>query len=213
MTGLLLKDFLMMRKTLKTYAIFFALYLGMSLAGIFPLNFVTSIITVIIAILPISTFSYDEMAKWDRYAASLPLGRRKVVGARYLFILLLLLLAAAFGLAVAVISSITGGGEVVEGLLTMLVVLTYGLALNDIVIPLTYKLGPERSRAYLYVIVFVPMILFFLAARLELLDLSALSGMAEETVILVCCLLPVAGLAGLGLSYLASCRIYERKEF
>ena len=94
MTGLVLKDFLMMRKTLKTYVLFFVLYFGMSIAGIFPISVTTSMVTMIIAVLPISTFSFDEMAKWDRYAVSLPLGRREVVGARYLFILLLLLVSA-----------------------------------------------------------------------------------------------------------------------
>lgn len=213
MTGLVLKDFLMMRKTLKTYLIFFALYLGMAVAGIFPISIVTSMVTVIIAVLPISTFVYDDAAKWDRYAVSLPLGRRKVVGARYLFIALLLLVSAAFGLLTIVLAPLMGQGELTELAATVLVTITYGLVLNDIMIPLVYKIGAERARMYLYIIVFVPVILLFLAARLELLDLSGLNAISEGTVLLVCSLLPVAGVAGLGLSYLISCRIYEKKEF
>lgn len=213
MTGLVLKDFLMMRKTLKTYLIFFALYLGMAIAGIFPISIVTSMVTVIIAVLPISTFVYDDAAKWDRYAVSLPLGRRKVVGARYLFIALLLLVSAAFGLLTIVLAPLMGQGELTELAATVLVTITYGLALNDIVIPLVYKLGAERARMYLYIIIFAPVILLFLAVRLGLLDLSGLSAISEGTVLLVCSLMPVAGVAGLGLSYVISCRIYEKKEF
>lgn len=213
MTGLVLKDFLMMRKTLKTYLIFFALYLGMAIAGIFPISIVTSMVTVIIAILPISTFVYDDAAKWDRYAVSLPLGRRKVVGARYLFIALLLLVSAAFGLLTIVLAPLMGQGELTELAATVLVTITYGLVLNDIMIPLVYKIGAERARMYLYIIVFAPVILMFLAVRLGLLDLSGLSAISEGTVLLVCSLMPVAGVAGLGLSYLISCRIYEKKEF
>lgn len=213
MTGLVLKDFLMMRKTLKTYLIFFALYLGMAVAGIFPISIVTSMVTVIIAILPISTFVYDDAAKWDRYAVSLPLGRRKVVGARYLFIALLLLVSAAFGLLTIVLAPLMGQGELTELAATVLVIITYGLVLNDIMIPLVYKIGAERARMYLYIIVFAPVILLFLAVRLGLLDLSGLSAISEGTVLLVCSLMPVAGVAGLGLSYLISCRIYEKKEF
>lgn len=213
MTGLVLKDFLMMRKTLKTYLIFFALYLGMAIAGIFPISIVTSMVTVIIAILPISTFVYDDAAKWDRYAVSLPLGRRKVVGARYLFIALLLLVSAAFGLLTIVLAPLMGQGELTELAATVLVTITYGLVLNDIMIPLVYKIGAERARMYLYIIVFAPVILLFLAVRLGLLDLSGLSAISEGTVLLVCSLMPVAGVAGLGLSYLISCRIYEKKEF
>ncbi len=213
MTGLVLKDFLMMRKTLKTYVLFFVLYFGMSIAGIFPISVATSMVTMIIAVLPISTFSFDEMAKWDRYAVSLPLGRREVVGARYLFILLLLLVSAAAGLLSVVLTSLMGKEEMAEMLATLLVTITYGLILNGIMTPLVYKMGPERARTYLYIIVFAPMILFFLAARLELMDLSGLKSVPEEVVMLICYLLPVAGLAGLGLSYLVSCRIYEKKEF
>ena len=160
MTGLVLKDFLMMRKTLKTYVLFFVLYFGMSIAGIFPISVVTSMVTVIIAVLPISTFSFDETAKWDRYAVSLPLGRRKVVGARYLFILLLLLVSAAAGLLSVVLTSLMGKEEMAEMLATLLVTITYGLILNGIMTPLVYKMGPERARTYLYIIVFAPMILF-----------------------------------------------------
>ena len=56
-----------------------------------------AMVEVIVMVLPISSFSYDEAAKWDRYAAVLPVGRTAVVKARYLFLLLVLLAAAAIG--------------------------------------------------------------------------------------------------------------------
>ena len=82
MTGLMLKDLLVMRKTLKTYALFLAFYAALAAAGALPLAAVTAMVQIIIMMLPIAAFSYDELAKWDRYVLTLPLGRRTVVKAR-----------------------------------------------------------------------------------------------------------------------------------
>ncbi len=97
MYGLIWKDFLVLRKTLRLYVLFLLGYLGMALLGIFDLTFVTTFCVVILMILPISAFSYDEFARWDRYARTLPLSSRQIVGGRYLFVLLLLLVVAAIG--------------------------------------------------------------------------------------------------------------------
>ena len=98
MTGLIVKDFLVMRKSIKTYILFLLFYFVMAALGIFPISFITAMVQIIIMMLPLSAFSYDELSKWDRYAFSLPLSRRAVAGARYLFALILTLFAALFGL-------------------------------------------------------------------------------------------------------------------
>ena len=73
MTGLMVKDFLVMRKSIKTYILFLAFYFVMAALGIFPISFITAMVQIIIMMLPLSAFSYDELSKWDRYAFSLPL--------------------------------------------------------------------------------------------------------------------------------------------
>ena len=98
MTGLMMKDALVMRKTLRLYALFLLFYSGLAVLGVFPMSMALAMVEVIVMVLPISSFSYDEAAKWDRYAAVLPVGRTAVVKARYLFLLLVLLAAAAIGL-------------------------------------------------------------------------------------------------------------------
>ena len=73
MTGLIVKDFLVMRKSIKTYILFLLFYFVMAALGIFPISFITAMVQIIIMMLPLSAFSYDELSKWDRYAFSLPL--------------------------------------------------------------------------------------------------------------------------------------------
>ena len=89
MTGLILKDLLVMRKALKSYLMIMVLYAVLAYLDVLNYSFIITFIQVMLMVLPLSAFAYDEQAKWDRYAMSLPLGRVRVVGARYLFVLAL----------------------------------------------------------------------------------------------------------------------------
>ena len=215
MTGLMVKDFLVMRKSIKTYILFLAFYFVMAALGIFPISFITAMVQIIIMMLPLSAFSYDEMSKWDLYAFSLPLGRRAVAGARYLFALSLAMFAALFGLvSCLVLSAFFHDPNLVENCLTVMVSLGLGLLYCDILLPLTYKLGPERARPYFYLVIFLPIILLVGASKLGMLDgLSFLEQIPEATAIAFALLLPLLPLLGMVVSYLISCRILERKEF
>ena len=140
MYGLIWKDFLVLRKTLRLYVLFLLGYLGMALLGIFDLTFVTTFCVVILMILPISAFSYDEFARWDRYARTLPLSSRQIVGGRYLFVLLLLLVVAAIGAVSAVLLSLTGSADLWESLGAQLASLGAALFIVDVMLPLNYRL-------------------------------------------------------------------------
>ena len=63
MRGLIVKDMLIMRKNLRTYAVFMGFYLIMSALDLFSISFTTAIIQIIVMMLPMGAFSYDEMAK------------------------------------------------------------------------------------------------------------------------------------------------------
>lgn len=215
MTGLIVKDFLIMRKSIKTYILFLLFYFVMAAVGIFPISFITAMVQIIIMMLPLSAFSYDELSKWDRYAFSLPLSRRAVAGARYLFALLLSFFSALFGLLVCLVLSLFfHAPDLMENCLTVMVSLALGLLYCDILLPLTYKLGPERARPYFYLVIFLPIILLFGAFKLGLLGgLAFLLKLPDATVITFLFLLPLLPLMGMGVSYLISCRILKHKEF
>ena len=215
MTGLIVKDFLVMRKSIKTYILFLLFYFVMAALGIFPISFITAMVQIIIMMLPLSAFSYDELSKWDRYAFSLPLSRRAVAGARYLFALILSLFSALFGLLVCLVLSLFfHAPDLMENCLTVMVSLALGLLYCDILLPLTYKLGPGRARPYFYLVIFLPIILLFGAFKLGLLGgLAFLLKLPDATVITFLFLLPLLPLMGMGVSYLSSCRILEHKEF
>lgn len=216
MTGLIWKDFLVMRKPLKSYVLLIGIYIILAYLDIFDYSFIITFVQVILAVLPISAFAYDELSKWDRYAMSLPLGRRGVVGARYLFVLALTLCTTALGLGGTAMLTLVHKADAVEMLLTLEVSTTIGLLVPAIMLPLCYKLGAERARPYLYAIIFIPTIAFVLLAKAEIIDFSSLSrleALSPSAILGGGVLLPAAGLAALAVSYLISCRVTAGKEY
>lgn len=211
MTGLVLKDFLVLRKALRTYVLFLIFYLILAIFDLFSISFITAFVQIIVMILPMSSFAYDDLAKWDRYAMTLPLGRRAVVRAKYAFVLLMILVAAAFALLSCVALSITAAQPVEENLAAGVGALSVGLLAVDVTLPLNYKMGPERARPFLYAIIFIPVILIVLAARAGWLD--NLEQLPPSVVLPLLGLIPLVILLGLPMSYLISCRVVEQKEF
>ena len=216
MTGLIMKDILMMRKVLKSYLLLIVIYIVLAYLDFFDYSFIITFVQVILAVMPISAFAYDEQSKWDRYAISLPLGRNRVVGARYLFVLLLTLFTVAMGLAGTALLYLVQQADPLEMFLTLMVSTTIGLLIPTILLPLSYKLGAERARPYLYAIIFIPVIAVVLLARAGVLDMSVLKGMELLTPTALAggaALLPLAGLVLLFVSYLVSCRVAAGKEY
>ncbi len=214
MTGLIVKDFLILRKTFKSYLLIMVLYAALSALGMFNVSFVAAFISVVVMLLPISAFAYDEQAGWDRCAMSLSLGRRRVVTARSLFILLTALVSCAGGAAISVILSIAKAEDVIELLATILTTVGLGLVVSAILLPLCYKLGAERARPYLYLVIFLPLAAIFLAYRMGVhVDASALDRMSPGAQIGFFALIPLGGLALIAVSWLISCRVVEKKEF
>ena len=217
MTGLIWKDFMVSKRTVKAYLGIMIFYAALTVMGMFSVTFVTAFVSVMLIMLPISAFAYDEQAKWDRYAMSLPMGRSRVVGARYLFTLLIVLGSLAFALLAGVAVAVTGKGDLMEVLVSALTTLAAGLLIADVLLPLCYKVGPERARPYLYALVFIPALGLFLAYRMGIhIDTSWLDRLARSSPAAVLGLFSLPLLAALALtfvSYLISCRVAAGKEY
>ena len=217
MTGLIWKDFMVSKRTVKAYLGIMIFYAALTVMGMFSVTFVTAFVSVMLIMLPISAFAYDEQAKWDRYAMSLPIGRSRVVGARYLFTLLIVLVSLAFALLAGVAVAVTGKGDLMEYLVSALTTLAAGLLIADVLLPLCYKVGPERARPYLYALVFIPALGLFLAYRMGIhIDTSWLDRLARSSPAAVLGLFSLPLLAALALtfvSYLISCRVAAGKEY
>ena len=93
MKGLLLKDFMTFSKKIKPInriiliAVIAILLITLKSVGAISISIM---LPVFASSLPISLFISDEQWKWDRYAISMPITRKRIVESRYIFCLLVL---------------------------------------------------------------------------------------------------------------------------
>ena len=217
MTGLILKDFLILRKTLRSYLLILILYAAIAFSGVWSADIVGMLMVIIVMMLPMNVFAYDKQSKWDTYALALPVGRTKTVAARYLCVLLL----CAFSVALTVIAGVGlyAAGRVEEPAVFMVSCAVMGLMavlMNAILLPFLYKFGPERARMMFFgvmggIVLLAALILGPLGgiAWLKTLEIEE-PTMAQLTIVPV--IAAVAGIALLALSFLLSRHFYGKMD-
>lgn len=208
MTGLLMKDLLSLKRTLLGMLGLMAIY-GVVFSALMgdASSFLSSMLTVIFITVTVSSFSYDALVRWDRYALSLPVSRRDLVASKYLLAVVLAAVGAIAAFAMGVIMGLFHHDLVLEELgLSTVISVGGGLLIVAILLPLIFKFGVEKSRLMLIGVVLIPLGLVYLLKWLQipLPDFSILMTQAW--------LAPLAGLLFLGLSYFISVAIFQRKE-
>lgn len=218
MSGLIVKDFLILRKTLRSYLLILAIYVAVAFAGYWSSSFVGGFMMVMVALLPMNTFAYDKQAKWDVYGLSLPVGRTKTVAARYLAVLIMFAASAALTIVLGAVMNLAGRmeEELGEYLFACALCIVIAMLVNAMMLPFLYKFGPERARMMFYGVLG----LFVLAGALLLFPLGGLEWLksleiAEPTfaqAVLVPVAAALAGLALLAVSFLLSRHFYGSKD-
>ena len=217
MTGLILKDLLILRKTLRSYLFMLIVYVGIAFTGVWSADIVGVLLVVMVVMLPMNVFAYDKQAKWDTYGLALPVGRTKTVAARYLCVLLLCLLSV--GLTAILGMMLYAAGRVeepVEFLVSCSVTGLMAVLVNAIMLPFLYKFGPERARMMFFGIM-GGIVLLVVAALFPLGGLEWLKSLelAEPTPAQAAAIPAVAAVAGLALlavSFLLSRHFYGSKD-
>jgi ABC-2 type transport system permease protein len=216
MKGLILKDLINLKKNVKIFAVLAVLYGFMSFAS--DASFFSSIFTMLIALLTLSAFSYDDLAKWDIYALTLPVSREDMVRAKYIVMLLLALLGAIIGtIATVIIKIIQKDTDILSGLQSpwlggAVVILFYSIAF-----PFITKLGVEKARFIFFAIYAIPFaIIYFVGNAVEKGEMvipARVISLAERLIHNGTILIPLVLLFALAVSYTVSIGIYRKKEF
>lgn len=219
MTGLILKDFLVLKKTLRYYLFLMAVYAFFALTGTFTYSIISGFAVMLGAMGPMSAFAYDEQARWDRFAGASPVGRKGVVTARYLFALILLGVGGVIAALVSLGVTWFGKAEVSvwwEPLVVSALVCLAGVLLDSMLLPVIFKFGSEKSRVIsmiIFVICFGGMALLSYLDGYGSLDLSALDRTFSALPPAVLLAAPVLAVVLLfWLSYRISVGIYLKKE-
>lgn len=217
MTGLILKDFLILRKTLRSYLLILIVYAGIAFSGAWSADIVGILMVVMVMMLPMNVFAYDKQCRWDTYGLALPVGRTKTVAARYLCVLLLCVFSVA--LTVLLGAALYAAGRIDEPAEFMVTCSAMGLMsilVNAIMLPFLYKFGPERARMMFFGIM-GGIFLLFVVILLPLGGLDWLKSLeiAEPTfaqAVVVPAAAALAGLVLLALSFLLSRHFYGNQD-
>ncbi len=216
MTGLILKDFLILRKTLRSYLMILAIYAAVAFSGFWQASFVSGFMMVMVSMLPMNVFAYDKQCNWDTYGLSLPIGRTRTVASRYLVVLILVAMAGALTIAMGVAMNLAGRMEesLGEYLLTSAVFVVFATVINAMMLPLLYKFGSERARMMLFGVmgIIALLVVIFLIPLGGLDWLQSLGTPTMEQVAAVPAVAVVSGLVLLALSFLLSRHFYGAKD-
>lgn len=200
MKGLLLKDLLNLKQMARVWSLLLAVFIVIGFAQRSP-AYVGGMLMMLTLLLPMNALAYDENAKWDRYALTMPFSRRDLVMSKYL----LAVLGAAATSAITLLCGLVMGFSAAEALWMTGLFLALGIGLSAVILPVLFRFGVQKGRMLMLLLVLLPMAL---AALLP--DLSAsLGGLSGVSLLW---LLPLAA-AALAASCWISARIYEGKEF
>lgn len=166
MKGLLIKDICNLKKYSKTVFVILTFYV---LYGVMMNNssFISGMIILLFSMMAITSFSYDDLAKWDKYALSLPITRKEMVLSKYLLALILAVLGSLTSfLAALFFTFIKMPVDMEEQLIITYVVFAIAILFLSVMLPLIYKFGVEKSRMMIFIVFGIPTAAFFVLANI-----------------------------------------------
>lgn len=203
MKGLFLKDLLNLKKLGAIYLIMLLAY-GVMAFFMENASFLGGMVTVIAALLPYTTLAYDEQAKWDRFALTMPIRRRDIVLSKYLLGILLALLATALN----IVAQLAGPDSTPSSALAdALLMFCFSVFLLSFMLPLAFRLGVEKGRLLIMLVIFIPAV-----AAMAFSDQLSQLSLSETQYLPLAALLTLGVLVLFAASLLLSIRIYQKKE-
>ena len=161
--GLLKKD-LYNLASYKTTLIIIVIFCGMAIIGTDAIYWGSVVIGIIVGMISLSTFSYDEMAKSNRYILTLPVTRKEIVLEKYILAIGATILGSLLGfvltLLIGNIMNYVRPDNVIDINIDTLLATTigglFGVSLiQAIQIPSIFKWGAEKGRIQMFIVLFI----------------------------------------------------------
>ncbi len=217
MIGLMIKDFVNLKKNIRMFMLVTIVY-GFMAYSSGDASFFSSIFTMLIAMLTLSAYSYDEMAKWDVYALTLPVSREDVVRGKYAIMLSLTFLGSIVSMAFTIVLNIIlGSEELMKGVTNCWIGAAIVILFYSIALPFITKAGVEKARIIIFAIYIIPFVIVYLlnqAVKEKGIRIpESLINIGVRLMDNINVLLPLFLLFALAVSYTISSGIYCKKEF
>ncbi|TCT16252.1 ABC-2 family transporter [Natranaerovirga pectinivora] len=202
MIGLLLKDLITLKDQGKMIIVLLVFYSFIAVGSGNNLMF-GMMIAILCAMLPITVMGFDEKAKWDKYALSMPISRFEVVMSKYLLGICFFILGFVVNVIFNLFTTSQGLMDIVE---MSLGVVGIGVIYLCFVLPLLFKFGVEKGRFFLMLVMFIPLGIGILLNKLGFVMPP------KETIDTMMAFIPLLSIiiffCSIGLSY----SIYSKKE-
>ena len=220
--GLLKKD-LYNLSSYKASLIIIILFCGIAIIGTDAINLAPIIICTIVGMISLATFSYDEMAKSNKYILTLPTNRKEIVKEKFILAIGSTILGGILGLTLTIIvtnvMNYLRPENIInidyEILFTTTIGGMWGISLiQAIQIPSIYKWGAEKGRIQMFILVFALIVIIagvgFLIMQSGInINMEMLESFFSRYGLII---LAVSMIIMYYISYKISYKIYKNKE-
>ena len=163
-----------------------------------------------------TTFSFDNISKWEKYALVMPITKKDLVTAKFLT----LIIFSVFGAVTGFVLGIAGGVvfksfhiNSPEEWITLLAVagigMVIGIFFGSLVIPLLFKFGAEKARMLSIAAFAAPAAIGM--ALYKLLDMFGIP-LSEKFITNLLYLSPLLVIVWVYVMYLISCHIFQKQD-
>lgn len=151
----LLKKDLYNLSSYKTSLIIILILVPIFCISISDIQFIIPALTMMLGMIAISTFSYDDMSKANKYINAMPCTKKEVVRGKYILAIMGIFLGGVIGTIVTIIvgniiNIVNPSSDVAlnyqEIIINAITWMTGLFIIQSIQIPLIYKYGAEKSR-------------------------------------------------------------------
>ena len=184
------------------------------------INFGPVIFSVMLGMIALSTFNYDETSKSEKYILSLPVTKKEIVLSKYVLGVFSSVLGAFLGMAITIVlveiynmvNTSSAISYSIESLLSTTIGSIFGVSfIQAIQIPSIYKWGAERGRIQMFIIiVIIAVVGVLLGSLLKGVDVSTLTKIFNQYGLI---LIIIATILMSVNSYKISLKIYKNKEY
>ena len=147
MKGIVVKDLLTLKSSMKTVVLIVILFGFMGAKS--GSAYMSTFASVYAAILPMTCMAFDERSRFNRYAVVMPVNLRDIVLSKYVVGLILAVAATVVAVAMTALS----GGSIGE---TVAASIAIPMVYHSLLLPLMFKFGVEKSRIIILAGVVVP---------------------------------------------------------
>lgn len=171
---------------------------------------------ILCSMMTITTFSFDDHAKWVRYALIMPVTKRELVFSKFIVLFIFTGIGVVFGMVCG-----AAGGILLHKLntaditawLTLLGIALAGFFISvfmgGTVIPLLFRFGAEKARILSVSVAVIPFGIWYIIYNvLKSLDLV----ISDKIILILLCASPIFVVAWIFIMYKVACRIFRKQD-